>query len=116
MESEKVLTATIQRSQKKERKKMFRQWYMSLSQADRRSFCKDADVKQGTVKNGYLAIDPLKRTMPRPESLARMVIASRKYGKITLDVNAMRGYFFDEVVQALVDEHDEMHGTERSDH
>ena len=55
---------------------MFDKYYKGLTPKEKGEFAERSGVKLSTIRNAYLPKDPLKRRVPRPETLLRMIVAS----------------------------------------
>ena len=85
---------------------MFAKYFKDLTAIEKKRFCAVMEISISTVRNKYLKEDPLQRSNPRPETIARMILASRTLGVFKLNVHGLRQYFFDDIVIALLDEAD----------
>lgn len=83
---------------------MFAKYYKALTPQEKREFCAQSMISIHTVRNHYVKEDPLQRTNPKPETIARMIIASQNLGEFKLNVHGLRQYFFDDIVLALLSE------------
>jgi hypothetical protein len=68
---------------------MFDVFYRSLSMRDRNVFIQNVGLSRDTIKNSYLSVDPLKRRIPKPETMVSMI----KNSKGQLNIITLLDYF-----------------------
>jgi hypothetical protein len=83
---------------------MFAKYFKDLTPPEKKRFCAITGISIYTVRNKYLREDPLLRANPRPETIARMILASKAIGRFNLNMHGLRQYFFDDIVTALLNE------------
>lgn len=79
--------------------KMFRKFYLSLSPFEKERFAAKAGTTQRYIESHFLSADPMKRKVPRPELLSKMVSASE--GALTY--KTLAHYFYIEKALATCD-------------
>ena len=68
---------------------MFDVYYRSLSKEQRNEFSEKCGLSQDTIKNTYMAKDPLKRRMPKPETMVAFI----KHSGGALNIIGIMDYF-----------------------
>jgi hypothetical protein len=68
---------------------MFDVYYRSLTMQERAAFIEKTKLSRDTIKNSYLSTDPLKRRIPKPETMVAMIQASKNQ----LNIITLLDYF-----------------------
>lgn len=68
---------------------MFDVYYRSLTMKERADFIEKTGLSRDTIKNSYLSEDPLKRRIPKPETMVSMI----KSSKGQLNIITLLDYF-----------------------
>lgn len=68
---------------------MFDVYYRGLSIPQRHKFIELTGLSKDTIKNSYLSQDPLKRRIPKPETMVSMIYASKNQ----LNIITLLDYF-----------------------
>lgn len=77
---------------------MFDIYYRGLSDVDKADFQRRSGLTADVIKNSYTRPDPLKRNMPRPETMVKMIQASG----YALQPLALVEFFYLQIVMELL--------------
>jgi len=78
----------------------FKLYFDQLTQEEQKEFAKITQVSVSSIKTNYSRRNALDRHIPRPETIARMILASKVVGKHELSPYDFFGFFYGDVINA----------------